>query len=289
MFRDNETPTPRRLRKAILAMAILATIAVDVQAKSSKQSRSAQTAEGPQAVLDQPFVTVNGEFQSNARAEVMLRERLARGAADSPQLRNVVRQTLVAQAVMAQEARKARLQNAPLLQAQIELAQQNLLASAWQQKVLADNPPTEADLKAEYQRQLASLGDTDYRLRHLLVEDEATAKALIGKIRAGAKLDELARENSQDAETRERGGLSDWINVSRLMPPLAEALKTLSDGQLAPQPIKTDAGWHVLQREESRPLQTMSYEQAKPQMQAIVARRLLDARVKELVGRANVK
>ena len=74
-----------------------------------------------------------------------------------------------------------------------------------------------------------------------------------------------------------------------LLPPLAEAIKSLANGQLAPQPVKTDVGWHVLQREESRPYQTVSYEQAKPQMQAIIARRLLDQRIKALLDKAQVK
>jgi peptidyl-prolyl cis-trans isomerase C len=262
-----------------------------VYAKPAKSAApvASPVADDPQTVLAKAFVTVNGQAQSNARAELLLREQIARGASDTPEMRNAVRQNLVAQAVMAQEASKAGLQKAPLLQAQIELAEQNLLAQAWQQKVLADNPPAETEIKAEFDRQLAELGDTDYRLRHVLVKDEAVAKTLIDKIKAGAKLADLAQETSQDAETRTRGGLSDWINVSRLMPPLAEALKTLTNGQLAPRPIKTDAGWHVLQREESRPFQTMSYEQAKPQMQAIVARRMLDARVKQLIDRAKIK
>jgi peptidyl-prolyl cis-trans isomerase C len=279
-----------RLVQSLLLCSAFA-LAGSVQAKPAKKSKVVVTAEADEtkALLAQPFVTVNGEPQPNAWAEVMLREQGARGAADSPELRQAVRQNLVTHAAMAQEARKAGLHKNPLLQAQIELAQQNLLVQAWQQKVLADRPPQEDDIKAEYERQLASLGPTDYRLRHILVKDEATAKSLMDKIKAGAKLADLAQENSLDAQTRERGGASDWTNVSMLLPPLAEAIKSLANGQLAPQPVKTDVGWHVLQREESRPYQTMSYEQAKPQMQAIIARRLLDQRIKALLDKAQVK
>ena len=285
-----------RLFQSLLLCVALA-LAGSVQAKPAKKSKTPATsvtsstseADEGRTLLAQPFVTVNGEPQPNAWAEILLREQRARGAADSPELRNAVRQSLVTQAAMAQEARKAGLHKNPLLQAQMELAQQNLLVQAWQQKVLADRPPQEDEIKAEYERQLASLGTTDYRLRHILVKDEATAKSLIEKIKAGAKLADLAQENSLDAQTRERGGASDWTNVSMLLPPLAEAIKSLAKGQLAPQPIKTDAGWHLLQREESRPFQTMSYEQAKPQMQGIVARRILDQRIKALLDTAQVK
>lgn len=259
-----------------------------VSATPTKSTGSSVTEE-TQALLAQPYVTVNGETQSNARAEILLREHLGRGATDSAELRASIRQALIVQAVMAQEARKAGMLKNPLLQAQMDLAQLSLLTQAWQQKVLAENPPHEDALKAEYDRQLRSLGTTDYRLRHVLVKDEATAKSLIDKIRAGAKFADLAMENSLDAETRQRGGAADWTNVAKLLPPLAETLKSLADGQLSPLPVKTTAGWHVLQREESRPFQIMSYEQAKPQLQSIVGRRIIDARIKELVEKAKVK
>lgn len=255
----------------------------------AKQAKPRPLETEPQATLATAFVTVNGEAQSNARAEILLREQIARGAPDSPEMRAAVRQTLITQLLMMQEARKAGLDKNPLLQAQIELTQNNLLAQAWQQKVLADNPPKDAEIKAEYERQLAGLGDTDYRLRHVLVKDEASAKGLLEKIRGGAKLADLALENSLDAATRERGGLSDWTNTAMLMPALSETLKSLSNGQVASQSVKTEAGWHVLQREESRPFQAMSFEQAKPQMQAVIARRMLDAKVQLLINQAKVK
>lgn len=282
------TIDPRLSHPLLLCCALV--FAASAQAKPASATKSGGGAsEETQALLAQPFVTVNGEVQSNARAEVLLREHRARGAADTPELRAAIRQMLVVQSAVAQEARKSGLLRNPLLQAQMELAQLNLLNQAWQQKLLADNPPREDEIKAEYDRQLGSLGNTDYRLRHLLVQDEATAKSLIDKIKAGAKLADLAMTNSLDTQTRERGGAADWTNVAKLLPPLADAMKSLADGQLASQPVKTTAGWHVVQREESRPFQAMSYEQAKPQMQAIIGRRMVEARIKELVDKAKVK
>lgn len=236
-----------------------------------------------------PVKTAGDVKIDEAKIEIMLREQRARGVSDSPELRKAIRQSLVVQAAIANEARKVDLHKTPLVQAQIELAQQNVLVQAWQQKVLVDRPPRDDEIKMEYDRQLTTLGSTDFRLRHILVKDESTANDLINKIKGGAKLADLARENSLDAQTRERGGAADWTNVSQLLPPLAEALKLLANGQLAPQPVKTDAGWHVLQREDSRLFQAMSYEQAKPQMQAIVARRILDQYINKLIESTGVK
>jgi peptidyl-prolyl cis-trans isomerase C len=90
----------------------------------------AQTAPVAQEAWGRPFVTINGEPQSVARAEVLLREQLARGAGNSPQLQAAVRDLLINQTVMSQAAIKEGLDKLPLVQAQIELARQSVLAQA---------------------------------------------------------------------------------------------------------------------------------------------------------------
>jgi len=250
------------------------------------QSSNAQDAS---ATFSKAYVTVNGQAQSNARAEMLLREQLARGAGDTAELRQGVREALINQALMTQEARKAKLDANPLLQAQMELAQQNVLAQAWQQQVLSEAPVKEEDLKAEYDRQIARMGDKDYFLRHLLVTQEATARLLLEKVQSGAKMADLAKEYSQDAQSRERGGMTDWVNAADLAPALAESVKTASKGQLMNKLIKTDAGWHVLQVEDVRAFKAPAFAETKPQLATIVARLALDARMKLLRQQAKIQ
>ena len=271
----------------------MVTVADAKSAKSKSKAQATPTAVADElevnVVLSQPFVTVNGEVQSNARAEVLLREQIMRGIKDSPELRAGVRQGLINQSVMAQAASKANLDKNPLIQARLEITRQELLAQSWQQKIVADRAFKEEEIRAEYDRQLGVLGEKDYQLRHLLVKDEATARQLLDKIKAGSKLADLATENSLDVATRERGGLADWTNSESLLPSLAEAAKLLTKGQVAPQPVKTDGGWHVIQLEDSRSSKTLSYEQARPQMLNLLSRRLIDEQLQALVKNAKVK
>jgi len=241
------------------------------------------------AALAKPYVTVNGTVQSAALAEVLLREQVARGVQDSQQLRDSVRDTLIEQALMEQEARKAGLDKEVLVQAQIELARQNILAQAWQQKLLSGHKISDDEIKAEYDRQVARLGDKEYLIRQLLVADESTAKLLIDKIQSGAKMADLAKEYSIDLGTKNNGGLTDWTAQGNLLPPLAEAVKALSKGKLAAHAVKTDAGWHVLQLEDVRTFKAPAMKDLKPQLTLIVARRYLDAQVKALQDKAVVK
>ncbi len=246
-------------------------------------------AQDASAALKNAYVTVNGQAQSNALAEILLREQLARGANDSAELRKAVREALINQALMAQEARKVKLDANPLLQAQTELAQQNILAQAWQQQVLSEAPPKEEALKAEYDRQIARTGDKDYLIRHLLVAQEATAKLLLEKIQAGAKIADLSKEYSQDPQSRERGGLTEWVNAADLSPALAESVKAVVKGKLATKPVKSEAGWHVLQVEDVRAFKAPTFADTKQQLVSIVSRMALDARLKTLREQAKIQ
>jgi peptidyl-prolyl cis-trans isomerase C len=241
------------------------------------------------AQLAKPYVTVNGIVQPNANAEVLLRDQLTRGAQDSQQLRDGVRDILINQSLMEQEARKLGLDKEVLIQAQIDIARQNILSQALQQKMLSGLSIIDEDIKAEYKTQITRLGDKEYLIRHLLVADESTAKLLIEKVQAGAKIADLAKEYSRDAATKDKGGLTDWVNQGNLLPALAEAVKPLAKSKIAPLPVKTDAGWHVVQLEDSRAFKAPTLEELKPQLTQIVAKRMLEAQIKSLRDKAKIQ
>lgn len=284
------------LPQALIAAMLLTSSAGTLAQKKKKEATPASVtssesvaSDDVQAQLAKPFVTVNGQAVPHAHAEVLLREQLSRGAPDSPTLRQGVRQMLINQALMAQKATAAGLTRNPLVQAQMALAQQSVLAQAWQQQELGTLTIQDADIKAEYDNQVAKLGDSDYLIRHLLVKEEATAKLLLEKVNTGSRIADLARDYSQDAQTSERGGLTDWTNVATLSPTLAAAVKATAKGKVASHAIQTEAGWHVLQVEDSRAAKFAYLEEAKPQLTSLLVRRQLDERLKALQTQARIE
>lgn len=280
----NTSNSFRCFRGSIVLCCLLAIVS-GAQAKDDKKA----TLENGQGALSRAFVTINGEAQSNARAEVLLRDQLARGVTDSAELRKGVRDALVNQAMMAQEARKAKLDKNPLVQAQIELAQQNILAIAWQQKILSETHVTEEEIKAEYDRQIARLGSQEYLVRHLLVADEASARQLIDRIKLGANMADFAADNSRDNETKNKGGLTDWTAIGNFQPPIVEVVTKLDKGQLSLQPVQTALGWHVLKVEDKRPFSPPTLEASKMQIADALARQALEARAQTLKTQARVQ
>lgn len=237
------------------------------------ETNTASVSNSPTA--GQTMAKVNGVTLPLAHAELLLREQVAQGVANTPQLQTAVRETLITQAVLVQEARKQGLEQQPLVAAQMELARDNVLAQAWQQSFLQSLKIEETQLKAEYDRQIQILGNTEYLIRHALVADEATARSLLEKIQGGARLADLVQEYSADAQTKDRNGLSDWTPVGQLAPTIRDALQGLSKTQVVPRPVQTPMGWHVLQLEDQRAFQAPAIDQVRPQLvQAIVQQRL---------------
>lgn len=239
--------------------------------------------------LSRPFVTVNGEPQSLARAEVLLREQLARGAPNSPQLQAAVRDMLINQALMAQAATKEGLDKLPLVQAQIELARQSVLMQAWQQQQARSNDITDEDLRQEYERQVKLLGSRQFRLRHLLVNEEATAKLLFDRVKAGGKMADLSAEYSLDEATRNNGGLTDWMAQGEMVPALLKAVEALKPGQLAAAPVRGLAGWHVLALEDARAFTPPARDALGPQLQRAIVQQRLQAALEKMRGSAKVE
>jgi peptidyl-prolyl cis-trans isomerase C len=241
------------------------------------------------ADFNKPYVTVNGIPQPTSWAEVMYRSLRQRGAPDGDNVRKEVRDTLVTQAVIEEDAKKLGLDKKALLQAEMELARREVLVRAWEQSFLLGFKPNDKDIQAEYNRQVAKLGDKEYQIRHILVKDEPTAKLLIDKIKSGTKLETLTTEYSLDKNTKDRGGLSDWINMSGLLPPIADAVSKLEPGKVGAQPVHTNLGWHVIQLAGTRPFTPPTLDQSRQQVIGILAHQALEAKIKELRDKAKIE
>lgn len=270
----------KTLKLAVLSVSLLGAFSAVAQ-----QAPAAASTAAPVSLT----MKINGQASPAERGELLLREQLARGVADTPQLRNAIRETLINQTVMAQEALKQSLDKQALVKARMELAQQLTLSQAWQQKAMMEAQVSEADLKAEYQAQVKALGTQEFQLRHVLVADEKTAQQVLEKIKGGAKFETVALESSRDPGTRDKGGLSDWVAEARLSPAILQAVQVLKNGQLAAQPVQTPAGWQVIKLEDKRALTPPTLEAVTPQLKTALAQKQVQAKLAALRAAAKVE
>jgi len=239
------------------------------------------------AFAQKAFVTVNGQGIPQNVYNVFIGQQKAQGAQDTPELKNAVKEELIRRELLAQEAKKKGLDKQADIQGQIELAKQAVLISAFIGDYMKTHPISEAQLKAEYEGIKAGLGSTEFKARHVLVEKEEDAKAIIAKLDKGEKIADLAKQ-SKDPGSKDKGGDLGWNSPNTYVKPFSEALTKLKKGEYTKTPVKTDFGYHVILLEDTRPLSAPPFEQVKPQLQQRAAQAQLEKMVAELRAKAKV-
>ena len=231
--------------------------------------------------------TVNGQPISQGVYDAFIAEQKAQGAPDSPELKNAVKEELIRREILAQEAKKKGLDKKADIQGQIELAKQAVLIRAFLSDHVRAHPISDAQLKSEYEAIKANFGNTEYKARHVLVEKEDDAKAIIAKLDKGEKFSELAKQ-SKDPGSKDKGGELGWSAPNAYVKPFAEALTKLKKGEYTKAPVKSDFGYHVIQLDDSRPLTPPTFEQLKPQLQQRAGNQQVETLVNELRSKAKV-
>ena len=243
-------------------------------------------AAGPAA--SKAFVKVNGVAVSQDLADVFIAEQKAQGVADTPELRNAVREELVGRELLIQEAKKAGIDKKPAIVAQADAARQAFFVRAFVQDFIAKNPVTDDQLKAEYEKIKAQMGTTEYKSRHILVKEEADATAIIANLGKGAKFEELAKQ-SLDPGSKDNGGDLGWSSPGNFVKPFSDALTGLAKGKYTETPVKTDFGYHVIMLEDTRPLTVPAFEEIKPRLLQQAQGQLVNKMVEALRAKAKVE
>lgn len=233
------------------------------------------------------FVTVNGQAVSQNVYKAFIAEQKAQGASESPELKQAIKEELVRREVMAQEAKKKGIDKKPEVQGQIELARQAVLIRALVNDYVKNHPVSDDKLKKEYDSIKAQMGNTEYKARHVVVEKEEDAKAIIAKLDKGEKLADLAKQ-SKDPGSKDNGGDLGWAPPGAYVKPFADALKALKKGEYTKTPVKTEHGYHVILQEDTRELAHPPFDQIKPQLLQRANQQMLESYVKDLVTKAKV-
>lgn len=234
------------------------------------------------------YLTVNGRSVPKIRAQALMAGQEAQGKADSPELRKAVQEELVRREVLTQEAVKKGFDKRPEVQGQIELARQGVLIGAYLNDYVRTHPVTDDQVKKEFEAITAKLGNKEYKARHVLVGTEEEAKAIIDKLKKGAKFEDLAKE-SKDPGSKERGGDLGWATPASFVPPFSAAMVKLDKGKFTETPVKSDFGWHVIELDDVRELKLPTLDEAKGQITQQLTQRMVQKHVEDLRAKAKVE
>ncbi|MDU0340646.1 peptidylprolyl isomerase [Bosea rubneri] len=148
-------------------------------------------------------------------------------------------------------------------------------------KLLLDDYLTSESKKAATQEAAKKLFDDtvktlkpeeEVRARHILVPEEAQAKAALERLKKGEDFAKVAGELSKDPGSGKEGGDLGWFAKERMVPEFAEAAFKLEKGQLS-EPVKSQFGWHVIKLEDKRTKPLPTFDEVKPQIEQYLVRK----------------
>ena len=244
---------------------------------------------GAQGAMAQNLAIVNGKAVPKTRLDVLAQQVAKAGRPVTPEMEGQMREEVIAREIFMQEAEKQGVASSDDFKAQMELARQTLMIRELFANYQKKNPVTDADLKAEYDKFAATNGGKEYKARHILVEKESEATAILASLKKNGKFEDIAKKQSKDPGSGAKGGDLDWANPSSYVPEFTEALLKLNKGQTTDTPVKSQFGYHVIRVDDIRSAQLPAFEEVKPQIAQQMQQQKLTVFQEDLRKKAKVE
>jgi len=267
-----------------LAVAVAAPAAIAQADKSEKAGKPAKAAKAVDGK-----VSVNGVIIPQAHFAAMNREREQSGQPATAEVATAIKEELISREVLAQAAKKKGLDKDPTVAAQMDMARQAVLIRAFFDDYVKANPITDAQLKTGYEQFVAQMGDKEYKARHILVDKEEDAKAIIASLKRGESFEKVAKEKSKDTGSKDNGGDLDWGPAGRYVPEFGNAMKALQKGQTTETPVKSPFGFHVIRLDDSRAMKVPTFEEVRDNFRQRAQQEQVAKLVQELKSKAKVE
>ncbi len=239
--------------------------------------------------LAQNVAIVNGKAVPKSRVEALAQQVSRSGRPVTPEVESQIKDEVIAREVFMQEAQKKGLDATDDYRSQLELARQTILIRELFAEFQKNNPVTEADIKAEFDKFVSANSGKEYRARHILVEKEDQAKAIIAGIKKGQKFEEIAKKQSKDPGSGANGGDLDWASPGNFVKEFSEAMMGLKKGQMTEVAVKTQFGYHIIRLDDVREAQMPKFDEVKPQIAQQLTQTKMNNYQQDLRSKAKVE
>ncbi len=180
------------------------------------------------------------------------------------QLLGGIAEQLISETALYAKALEEGLDESKEMQNRLAAIRRSALAEAYLTREL-EKRITDESLRARYDAMTADFeGEKEVNARHILVETEEEAQALVERLNDGADFATLAAEEST-GPSGPNGGSLGWFTKDAMVAPFAEAAFAMEAGTVS-EPVKTQFGWHVIKVEDIRTQAPPPYEALAPQM-----------------------
>jgi peptidyl-prolyl cis-trans isomerase C len=236
----------------------------------------------------QNIAIVNGKAVPTSRAEALKQQVARSGRPITPEVEAQIKEEVIAREIFMQEAQKRGLDATEDYKAQIELARQTILIRELFADFQKTAAVTDADVQAEYDKFVAANGGKEYRARHILVETQAQAEAILASLKKGAKFEDIAKKQSKDPGSGANGGDLDWAAPGNYVKEFSDAMVALNKGQVS-APVQSQFGFHIIRLDDVREAQLPKLEDVKPQIAQQLQQQRMATFQQEMRAKAKVE
>jgi peptidyl-prolyl cis-trans isomerase C len=244
----------------VIAVVIMGVSACQEQESTLSSARQVDAATAA-LVNGEPIYISDVELEATAQGKIEPSDRFG---AEHPDFQTVLDQ-LVDQRLLAQEAVRLGLDRDSAARRRLEAGRERLLGNILVENLIATEV-TDTAIDQMYQQQvkLQQLDD-EVRLRHILVETQAEAEAVLKTLKGGADFTEVAFKSSTDIRTRLEGGDFGWVGPNNMPDPFPEVIGDTRTGDLS-EAFESEQGWHILRVDERRTRPPKTKDEMRPEI-----------------------
>ncbi|MCK5728531.1 MAG: peptidylprolyl isomerase [Methylococcales bacterium] len=241
----------------------------------------------PTVKKENAVAVVNGTYISKSTLETLSKEIQQRSHGREFPKKQLLEE-LIQRELLVQDAKQKKLGQKEETAARIRMATRSLLSQATLKDYLKTSPVTDTDIKAEYDKEVAKTSGVEYKARHILLKTEEDAKAVLESLKAGANFKELAIKKSTGPSAPQGGDLG-WFVEGQMVKEFTEAVKTLENGAYTKTPVKTQFGFHIVLREDSREQTPPPFDSIKEQLRPQLEQKKIQSMLENLREKAKVE
>jgi peptidyl-prolyl cis-trans isomerase D len=158
-------------------------------------------------------------------------------------------------------------------------------------------PPTDAQLQKDYNANLDRYRTPErVDARHILIKSDASndaamktkAEGVLKQVQSGGDFAKLAKDNSQDPGSAEKGGELGWLQKGQTVPEFEKSAFSLQPGQTSGL-VKTEYGYHIIQVEKHEQAHLQPFDEVKPQLALEFNQRMATDELQKLADKASAE
>lgn len=231
--------------------------------------------------------TVNGQNITKETLDTVM-EMVRRSTQGDAVDAKTVLDDLIITELARQEANKSGLAEREDIKNKVNDFTDKLVLNAWTQEKAATFKISDDELKAAYDKQVASSDKFEYKARHILMKTKEEAMGIIKELENKVDFADLAKKSS-DGPSAAMGGDLGWFKLASMVRPFAEAVAKMEVGTITKEPVQTEFGWHVIKLEERREVKPVDFNSMKPQLQRQLEQEKMLKYMEELRAKADIK